>query len=600
MAIPKHFLEDLIERTDLVDFFESQGVHLKKSGTSYMARCPFHNEKTPSFSVVPAKHFYHCFGCGQSGDAIRFLREKNGYTFLEAVKYLADRLGLEIPDERKFSPMERQRYQAAKDKKTRILLTLKKAATFYYQNLKNADIAKNYCKNRGLTGLTAQHFGIGFSPDSWNGLAQIFPDYERNQDLIDAGLVKINERGGRFDFFRARLMIPILNAQGEVIGFGARVLRKEDEKKGGKYINSPETAVFEKGKELFGLCQAQKALAAENCAIVCEGYLDVMMLNQHGILNTLAALGTAITSFHIRKLLRYVDKIIFSFDGDAAGRKAAWRALDNALPELRDSKRIFFVFLPEGEDPDSFVRQHGKEAFEDFLKNAEALSSFLLRHFEEEYGLDSPESRAQFLSAIKGYLAKIAAPLLKSQLIKSVAERTFFKEEEVQSAVDAASASLAAREEPPQFSMDNFSPFDSFDAAPADFESSDVVRQRKNDNLSNYWHGLLKSILMNPQNIEEAKTSALPQWMDENPNESSMDFLLLSLLLKLTRTTWEMPLELDEVERFVQSANNAALYQHFIAVKRAALELKASRPFADLLANLQAAIDKNKKRKNPR
>ena len=599
MAIPQHFLDDLIERTDLVDFFESQGVHLKKTGATYMARCPFHNEKTPSFSVSPSKHLYHCFGCSQSGTAITYLREKNGYTFLEAVKFLADRLGLEIPDDRKFSPAERKRYQEAKDKKNRILLTLKKAATFYYQNLKTSDIAKNYCKNRGLTGLTAQQFGIGFSPDSWNGLAQVFPDYERNQDLIDAGLVKIGERG-RFDFFRGRLMIPILNVQGEVIGFGARVLKKEDEKKGGKYINSPETAVFEKGKELFGLCQAQKALAAENCAIVCEGYLDVMMLNQWGVLNALAALGTATTSFHIRKLLRYVDKIIFSFDGDAAGRKAAWRALDNALPELRDSKRIFFIFLPEGEDPDSFVRQYGKDAFADFLKNAEPLSAFLLRHFEEECGLDSPESRAQFLAAVKGSLAKLAAPLLKSQLIKAVAELTYFKEEEVQSAVDSAAAELATREESaPHFQNDGFPPFDSFEMASPEAANSDSVRQRKNDNLTNYWHGLLKSILMNPQNIEEAKTSALPQWMDENPCESSMDFLLLSHLLKLTRDSWDAPLELEEVEKFVQNTGNAALYQHFIAIKRDALELKTSRPFADLLSNLQSTIAKNKKRKKP-
>lgn len=594
MTIPRQFIDDLIVRTDLLEFLISQGVQLKKTGVNYMACCPFHNEKTPSFSVTPAKHLYHCFGCQKSGNAITFLMDKNGYSFVQAIQYLANRLGLQVPDERKFSPKERAHYMVVKEKKTRIALTLKKAAIFYYQNLKTSDIAKNYCKNRGLTGLTAQQFGIGFSPDSWNGLARVFPDYQKNQDLIDAGLVKENARG-RFDFFRNRLMIPILNVQGEVIGFGARVLKKEDEKKGGKYINSPETLVFEKGKELFGLFQAQKTLAQTNCAILCEGYLDVMMLNQWGITNALAALGTAVTSFHIRKLLRYVDKIIFAFDGDAAGRKAAWRALDNALPELHDSKRIFFVFLPEGDDPDSFVRRSGKAAFDGLLKNAEPLSAFLLRHFEEECGLDSPEARAQFLASIKEYLAKLSAPLLKSQLIKAVSERTYFKEEEVKSAVHAVLQENVLRQKAPYFPSDND---DYLSSKSLELPvNSGAVRQRKNDNLRNCWHGLVKSILMNPQNIEEAKESALAQWMDENPNESNMDFLLLSHLLKMSRENWEKPLELNEVESFVQNAQNALLYQHFIAIKGEALELKSSRPFADLLNNLQCAIDKNKKRK---
>ncbi|HYD56197.1 MAG TPA: DNA primase [Burkholderiales bacterium] len=420
--IPDSFKQDLLNRVDIVDVV-SRYVQLKKGGANYLGLCPFHGEKTPSFTVSPAKQFYHCFGCGEHGNAIGFLMAYGGMGYIDAVKELAASVGMQVPDERPRTQDEIAREERATD----LYGVMEKAMAFYRAELKKAPRAVEYLKNRGLTGEIAARFRIGYAPDGWQGLKSAFSQYE-DKALVEAGLVIENE-GKRYDRFRDRVMFPIFNARGAVIGFGGRVMGEGEP----KYLNSPETPLFEKGREVYGLVQARDAIRVAGRVLVVEGYMDVVALAQFGVGYAVATLGTATTPIHVAKLLRLTDEIVYAFDGDAAGRKAAWRALETTLPVAPDNKPIKFLFLPEGEDPDSFVRKHGKDKFEDLVARADTLSQFLLSELRAQFNLDTPEGRAQFVSAAKQHLQKVTAPILRIQLVNAVAELGRMAEEEIRS-----------------------------------------------------------------------------------------------------------------------------------------------------------------------
>lgn len=420
--IPQSFIQDLLGRVDIVEVIERH-LPLKKQGANYFACCPFHGEKSASFSVSPSKQFYHCFGCGAHGSAIGFLMEHNGLSYVEAIHELARHIGVEVPEEKRFGSRE---HSPASRSLTELL---GQSARFYREQLKSSPRAIDYLKGRGLTGQIAARYGIGYAPDGWQALEKVVPKYS-DPSLLEAGLVIENDQGRRYDRFRDRIMFPIVDMRGNVIGFGGRVLDKGEP----KYMNSPETPVFEKGRELYGLYQARQAIRTENAAIVVEGYMDVVALAQHGVNNAVATLGTSTTANHIQKLFRQVDRVVFCFDGDAAGRKAAWRALESALEALDDSKQIGFLFLPEQHDPDTYVREFGADAFRDEAARATTLTAFLLDGLGADLDLRSAEGRAQFAHAAKPLVMRIGAPMLRLQVLKAVAQRCALGEDELMQA----------------------------------------------------------------------------------------------------------------------------------------------------------------------
>ncbi|MEW5787755.1 MAG: DNA primase [Pseudomonadota bacterium] len=410
--IPEDFIQQLLDRTDIVAVVERY-VPLKKAGANYQARCPFHNEKSPSFSVSPTKQFYHCFGCGAHGTAISFLMEHAGYSFIDAVKELAGQAGLTVPDDGQHRASEED------SQRDKLFERMEVAASHFRQALKGAAKAIDYLKGRGVNGETAVRFGLGYAADGWQPLAEAFADYQ-DPLLAEAGLVVVNE-GKRYDRFRDRVMFPIRNERGKVIAFGGRVMGAGEP----KYLNSPETPLFHKGRELYGLHEHRRAIQGENRVVVVEGYMDVVMLDQHGVQNAVATLGTAITADQASRLLRLADTVIFAFDGDNAGRKAAWRALENSLPQARDGKLLGFLFLPEGEDPDSFVRAQGADAFRKLCDRAMPLSDFLFGELSNQTDLSSQEGKVRLATLAKPYLAKLQeAPLLSRALHKRLAELT--------------------------------------------------------------------------------------------------------------------------------------------------------------------------------
>lgn len=408
--IPKNFIHDLLNRLDIVDVIERY-VPLKKAGANYVACCPFHNEKSPSFTVSQNKQFYHCFGCGAHGTAIGFVMEHGGLGFVDAVEELARSAGVTVPREAP-EPEQAQQHKVTPD-----LYEVMQSATRYYRDqLKLSSPAIDYLKRRGLSGEIALRFGIGYSPEGWQNLGSVFANYQ-DSSLLETGLVIENQDGKLYDRFRDRIMFPIVNTRGQVIGFGGRVLDSGDP----KYLNSPETALFEKGRELYGLFQALKAIRTKRQVLVVEGYMDVVALAQHGIEYAVATLGTATTHYHVQKLLRLTDKVMFCFDGDAAGQRAAWRAMENALPQLIDGKNIGFLFLPSRHDPDSFVREHGTAAFEQLLQEALPLSSYMLRELSTQVDLRTQEGRTALLQRAKPLLTVISAPTTALLLRKEVA-----------------------------------------------------------------------------------------------------------------------------------------------------------------------------------
>ncbi|MEX1074503.1 MAG: DNA primase, partial [Burkholderiales bacterium] len=387
--IPDSFKHDLLNRVDVVEVV-GRYVQLKKAGANLSGLCPFHDEKTPSFTVSPAKQFYHCFGCQKHGNAIGFLMDYGAMGYVEAIKELASMVGMQVPEWQPRTPEEAKR----KERETDLAALMQQAMDFYRAELKRSPRAIEYLKRRGLSGETAARFGLGYAPDDWQGLKRVFPDYE-NAALVECGLV-IEGEGKRYDRFRDRIMFPIFNRRDAVVGFGGRVLGEGEP----KYLNSPETPLFQKGQEIYGLGHGREAMREAKRALVVEGYMDVLALAQHGVGYAVATLGTATSPVHVTRLLRELresgSELVFCFDGDSAGRKAAWRALEVSLSLATDTTAIRFLFLPEGEDPDSFVRAHGKEAFVRLIERSQALSGFLLGELRAQSDLAAPEGRARF------------------------------------------------------------------------------------------------------------------------------------------------------------------------------------------------------------
>ena len=432
--IPADFIQTLLARVDIVDVIDRY-VPLRKAGANHVACCPFHSEKTPSFTVSQTKQFYHCFGCGAHGTAIGFLMEHGGKSFPEAVDELARDAGLTVP--RVEREGEAARRVEAQDH-AQLMLT---AARFYRAALKDSPRAIAYLKDRGLTGAIAARFGIGYAPEGWQALAAAFPDYDAAV-LETIGLVIAGDGGKRYDRFRDRIMFPIHDTRGQVIGFGGRVIGQGEP----KYLNSPETPLFSKGRELYGLFLARNAIRDAGRVVVVEGYMDVVALSQHGVDYAVATLGTATTPVHVQKLLRLADHVIFCFDGDNAGRKAAWRALENALPVVADGKELAFLFLPDGEDPDDFIRQRGKAAFEREIERATPLSEFLLAELALRHPPASDEGRSALVAAARPLLAQVGAPVLAALLRHRLAALAGLPEHELRGLLGPAAAGRSAPE----------------------------------------------------------------------------------------------------------------------------------------------------------
>ncbi len=407
--IPQSFIQDLLARVDIVEVV-GRYVQLKKGGQNYLGLCPFHAEKSPSFTVSPSKQFFHCFGCGAHGSAIGFVMEHRGQGYVEAIRDLAQIAGMQVP--------ETERAADSHSKSRALTDVLARATDFYRTQLKDSLTAIEYLKRRGVTGQTAARFALGYAPDAWQPLRAAFDNYDDPQ-MVEAGLV-IADEGKRYDRFRGRVMFPIRSARGQVIAFGARILDAGEP----KYLNSPETPVFRKGHELYGLHEARDAIRKSGRAIVAEGYMDVIRLAQAGFDESVAALGTAVTSAHVSALFKAADHVIFAFDGDAAGRKAARRALEAALPVIADTKRASFVSLPEGQDPDSVIGDQGRAGFEAALSEALPLSEFFIRSLTGtgERRPASAEDRAALLGAAKPLLLSMAPGAMRLQLVRELAE----------------------------------------------------------------------------------------------------------------------------------------------------------------------------------
>ncbi|HUQ52969.1 MAG TPA: DNA primase, partial [Gammaproteobacteria bacterium] len=376
--IPQAFIDELVARADIVEVVGAR-VTLKRAGSNYKGLCPFHGEKTPSFTVSPSKGFYHCFGCSAHGTAIGFLMAYDNLEFPQAVEALAEMMGLEVPRENAGQPEHR-------DENEELYALLREADQIYRAALRSSDTAIAYLKKRGIDGATAGRFGIGYAPNAWDTvLRQLGTSDARVAKLLQAGLVVANESGRRYDRFRDRIMFPIRSARGHVIGFGGRVLDSGEP----KYLNSPETPIFRKGQELYGLYEARQNPGKPKSIIVVEGYLDVASLVQFGVENVVATLGTAMTAENMKRLTRLTDRVIFCFDGDRAGRAAAWRALETALPYGGGTFELKFLLLPESDDPDSFVRSKGPDAFRALAETAAPLSDFLVKELTARVDLNS-------------------------------------------------------------------------------------------------------------------------------------------------------------------------------------------------------------------
>ena len=416
--IPQHFIDELLGRIDIVDIIDGY-VPLKKTGDNYKACCPFHNEKTPSFTVSQSKQFYHCFGCGVSGSAISFLMEFDHLEFRPAIEQLASRAGLDIP-------LEAQEKTPHKKSEVDLFQLMTEATRFFQTQLrthKDKDQAIDYLKSRGLDGNTAKKFAIGYAPSGWDNLINAFTQSPAiTRSLMTTGLVTENDKGRRYDRFRDRIIFPIEDYRGRVIGFGGRSMDTKAEEHGPKYLNSPETPIFHKGSELYGLFLARAAIKSSGYVLIVEGYMDVISLNHHGVENSVATLGTATTLQHLQRLLRHSSNIIFSFDGDRAGREAAWKALNIMAPLMEDGIQASFLFLPEGEDPDTIIKNQGKEAFLQYVDQSMPLTDFLVQHLRNDCDLTRMDGRAKFTSLIKPIANQFPKGILKTLLIDQIAQ----------------------------------------------------------------------------------------------------------------------------------------------------------------------------------
>jgi len=407
--IPQDFIADLIARADIVEVV-GRRVQLKKAGREYKACCPFHDEKTPSFTVSPGKGFYHCFGCGAHGTAIGFLMEYDHLNFVEAIESLAHAMGVDVPRDESDKPARRY---------DELFSLLDTVARHWQDRLKEAPAAVEYLRNRGIDGSTARRFGIGYAPDGWSNVLDKFGQSpEAVERLLATGLIIARDNGQFYDRFRDRIMFPIRDARGRTIGFGGRTLGDGEP----KYLNSPETVLFHKGRELYGLYEARQALRHIEQLVVVEGYMDAVALARHGIDFVVATLGTATTSEHLNRLFRVTENICFAFDGDRAGRKAAWRALENALPLIREGRQVRFLFLPEGHDPDTFVNEFGTDAFLKALADSTGLSEFLIQDLAGQVDMQSIDGRARLAELARPLVGRVPPGVYRELLIDGLAE----------------------------------------------------------------------------------------------------------------------------------------------------------------------------------
>lgn len=408
--IPQPFIDDLLHRTDLVELIDSY-VPLKKRGTSHIACCPFHNEKSPSFNVVAKKQFYHCFGCGASGNAISFVMNYLNQGFIDAIETLAARVGLTVPRDG----------QIEKSNTSNDLYKLLSEVSLYYQKqLKHhGQTAIDYLRNRGLSGSVAKLYQLGFAPEGWHTLEKAFGLNQK--ELIATGMLIKNDDGKIYDRYRNRVMFPIHDRHGRIIGFGGRVLEADQKP---KYLNSPETVIFQKSRELYGLHQILSQHKTIDNIIIVEGYMDVIALAQHGITNAVATLGTATSTYHIQLLAKHTKQLIFCFDGDTAGRQAAWRGLESSLPHLNAGLDAGFIFLPDGHDPDSLVREEGKEQFLTRVQQAMPLHRFFFDTLAKDINLSNPAGKTQLINLAKPYLQKIVEGSYKQLLVDDLARMT--------------------------------------------------------------------------------------------------------------------------------------------------------------------------------
>ena len=405
--IPRQFIDDLLNRVDIVELIDAR-VPLKKKGREYWACCPFHNEKSPSFSVSQNKQFYHCFGCQQHGNAISFLMDYDHMEFVEAIETLAQQVGLEVPYEQGQAPTKQNAYT------DNLFTTLQNCTAYYQAELKNHSEAIDYLKQRGISGHTAKNYAIGFAPKGWHHVSG------DEKLLLESGMLIKNEQGKTYDRFRHRLIFPIRDRRGRTIAFGGRVIDPEDNP---KYLNSPESAVFHKGEEIYGLYELKQVNTQIDQIFITEGYMDVVALAEHGVTTAVATLGTAISALQIEKLFRTVKTLVFCFDGDLAGRKAAWRALENSLASLKEGRLARFLFLPDGHDPDTYIQQFGKAEFFRLAQKASTLTEFLFDELLSQGEIHSPEGRSQFLDKLRPYYTKIPLQSLKDQILRDVEKR---------------------------------------------------------------------------------------------------------------------------------------------------------------------------------
>lgn len=438
--IPESFIQELLTRVDIVELI-GRTVQLKKTGKNFMACCPFHKEKTPSFSVSPQKQLYKCFGCGAGGSAIQFVMQLEGVNYPEAIRRLAGMVGMTVPED-PFAAKRAARAHTLTDR-------MDMATAFYRKSLPSAAHAVAYLKKRGITGETAARYALGFSPEGWQSLEAVFKEHYKDKELEETegcGLVIVNEEGRRYDRFRGRLMFPIRNPRGQVIGFGARTLNGDEHP---KYLNSPETAIYHKGREIYGLYEASESIRKKSRAIVCEGYMDVIQLAQAGFTESVAALGTAITSDHVKKLLKIVDCVYFCFDGDGAGQHALRRALEAALPVVGDKQDVRFIVLPVEHDPDSLVKEKGPSAFEEAIAGSLSLSEYFVKAVSEGKDLATPEGRSAFLADAKPLVVgMVSAPFLRAQLMSELAMRSHMSPDDLEVAFGLAKPRPAAAPKP--------------------------------------------------------------------------------------------------------------------------------------------------------
>ncbi|MFZ5757263.1 MAG: DNA primase [Pseudomonadota bacterium] len=540
--IPQSFVDDLLARTDIVGVIEAR-VPLKRAGRNYSACCPFHKEKTPSFSVSPDKQFYYCFGCGATGNAIGFLMEYERRSFPEAVQELADRAGLTVPHEGGDDDGHAARNRALYD-------ILADGDRFYREQLRKNSLrerAVNYLKKRGLTGEIAQRFGLGYAPPGWdNLLSAAGTDDNRKRLLVDSGLV-VAQDGKTYDRFRDRVMFPIRDQRGRVIGFGGRVLG--DEKP--KYLNSPETPVFHKGRELYGLYEAKQANRTLERLLVVEGYMDVIALAQQGITNAVATLGTACTPDHIDLLYRQAGEIVFCFDGDAAGRKAAWRALETTLPKMLDGRSARVLFLPPEHDPDSLVRAEGPDAFTARLAQADSLDDVLLRALAARVDMTRTDGRARLAALAKPYVAQIPGEVLKALVTQKLADLAQVDPRLLAAAPPAAEPRAGDTIDPPTADDGPPPPFFDDDAVPT---ASRRPRRGPPAPLSAAGHAI-RNLLVDPALAHE--TDVLPELRGlEQP-----DVELLFEVLDILRAS-----EHPSVPMLFGRLQGSARYDEFIAI----------------------------------